>query len=62
MESCKNCRWYDAEFDNSQAQMNDMIKNDNEEYHYCPMFMYPEHIKKEVFENKENCKLFFEAP
>ena len=62
MESCKNCKWYNQQFDIDQAKLDDILKDDSREYHYCPMFMYPEHIKPEVFDNKENCSKYFKAP
>ena len=55
MEVCKNCKWYNKEFDDGQATMND---TDFTEHHYCPMFMYPEHIKPKVYEGEQNCNLF----
>lgn len=58
MESCKYCRWYKKEFDDNQAAMNDVITGNNEERHYCPMFMYPEHIPPKVFDDKANCKQY----
>lgn len=60
MGQCKQCKWYDIEFDNTQATMDDMIIEGQPEveHHYCPCFMYPKHIDPDTYGGDKKCDLF----
>lgn len=60
MGLCNKCKWYNAGFDNAQATMNDMIIEGKPdiEYHYCPCYMYPEHIDPDTYKGDKECEFY----
>jgi hypothetical protein len=61
---CNSCIFYNEGFDDTNAAYDDTIVVDasDTEYHYCPMYMYPEHIPSAVREGTETCKYYTKAP
>ena len=54
MENCKNCIFYDLEYDELRQSGNDVIKDSNANNHYCRMCK--DGIPEEVWNKKTKCQ------